>query len=175
MTALNYVRDLSETVVAAAHGHRALAPHGFWYCCVVPLVFRAPPGPAAACARGRRPAREPSAPRASLGASARCPARPCHRPPAPRQAPPTPSTPVTPGLLIGLAPCFEAQVGTATAHRHGSLTPHGFWFCLMIPRIFHTPPAPSKPATPGVRAYGLARIPTAASNRTRVHGLACYR
>ena len=39
-------------------------------------------GRAAVCAGGRRPAREPSAPRASLGASSRSPARPCHRPPA---------------------------------------------------------------------------------------------
>ena len=76
MTDLNYVRDLSETGVAAANVRRDQAPHGFWHCCVVPLAFRAPPGPAAACARGRRPAREPSAPRASLGASARSPARP---------------------------------------------------------------------------------------------------
>ena len=36
---------------------------------VAPLVFRAPEGPAAVCAGGRRPARWPSAPRASLGAS----------------------------------------------------------------------------------------------------------
>ena len=42
---------------------------------VTPLVGRA-----ALCARGRRPAREPSAPRASLGASPRSPARPRHRP-----------------------------------------------------------------------------------------------
>ena len=123
MTALNYVRDLSETVVAAALRYHGRAPHGFWYCCVVPLAFRAPPGPAAACARGRRPAREPSAPRASLGASARCPARPCHHPQAPLQGPPTPSTPVPPGLLIGVARCFEARVGTASTHRHGSRTP----------------------------------------------------
>ena len=40
----------------------------------------------AVCAGGWRPAREPSAPRASLGASTRCPARPC-RPPAPRRDP----------------------------------------------------------------------------------------
>ena len=44
-------------------------------------------GRAAWCARGRRPAREPSALRASLGASTRCPARPCLRPPAPRLGP----------------------------------------------------------------------------------------
>ena len=41
-------------------------------------------GRAALCARGRRPAREPSAPRASLGASSRSPARPRHRPRAPQ-------------------------------------------------------------------------------------------
>ena len=35
-------------------------------------------GRAAWCARGRRPARSPSAPRASLGASPRSPARPSH-------------------------------------------------------------------------------------------------
>ena len=84
MTDLNYVRDLSEIGVAAANVRRDQAPHGFWHCCVVPLAFRAPPGPAAACARGRRPAREPSAPRASLGASSRSPARPRHRPRAPQ-------------------------------------------------------------------------------------------
>ena len=37
-------------------------------------------GRATWCARGRRPARSPSALRASLGASSRSPARPCHRP-----------------------------------------------------------------------------------------------
>ena len=42
---------------------------------------------AARCARGRRPARSPSAPRASLGASARSPARPRHRPRAPQPDP----------------------------------------------------------------------------------------
>ena len=58
---------------------------------------------AALCARGRRPAREPSAPRASLGASTRCPARPRHRPRAPQPgppAPPAPSTPVGPVVLM---------------------------------------------------------------------------
>ena len=50
-------------------------------------------GRAAGCARGRRPAREPSAPRASLGASSRSPARPRHRPPAPRPRRGTPWTP----------------------------------------------------------------------------------
>ena len=68
--------------------------------CVAPRVFRAPEAPAAVCAGVRRPAREPSAPRASLGASARSPARPRRRPPAPRQVPPVPSTPVVPGVLM---------------------------------------------------------------------------
>ena len=85
---------------------------------VMPLVFRAPSGPAAlmgraaVCAGGRRPAREPSAPRASLGASPRSPARPRRRPPAPRQVPPAPSTPAA-LVLLGLA-----RPGPATAHRH---------------------------------------------------------
>ena len=79
---------------------------------VVPLVFRAPSGPATVCAAGRRPAREPSAPRASLGASSRSPARPRHRPPAPRQVPPAPSTPAA-LVLLGLA-----RPGPAAAHRH---------------------------------------------------------
>ena len=47
---------------------------------VAPRVFRAPEAPAAVCASGRRPAREPSVRRASLGASSRSPARPRRRP-----------------------------------------------------------------------------------------------
>ena len=79
---------------------------------VVPLVFRAPEGPAAVCAGGRRPAREPSALRASLGASPRSPARPRRRPPAPRQVPPAPST------LAALA----------------------VWMCCLVPAISHVIP-----------------------------------
>ena len=63
-------------------------------------------GRAAVCAGGRRPAREPSAPRASLGASSRSPARPRHRPPALRPGPPAPSTPAALVVLCALAgPC----------------------------------------------------------------------
>ena len=58
-----------------------------------------PVGRAARCARGRRPARSPSAPRASLGASARSPARP----------PPPPT---------------GTAAGPATAHRHRSRPRH---------------------------------------------------
>ena len=57
-------------------------------------------GRAALCARGRWPARSPSALRASLGASSRSPARPRHRPRPPQPGPPVPpapSTPVVPG------------------------------------------------------------------------------
>ena len=49
---------------------------------------RAPSGRVTVCVRGRRPARSPSAPRASLGASSRSPARPCRRPRTPRPCPP---------------------------------------------------------------------------------------
>ena len=145
MTDLNYVRDLSEIGVAAANVRRDQAPHGFWHCCVVPLAFRAPPGPAAACARGRRPAREPSAPRASLGVvdlEARPgPAaahghrsqalRPRHRPPAlrpgppvppaPRQVPPAPSTPAA-FTLQGVAWRVDSLSGQASSP--STLGPH---------------------------------------------------
>ena len=61
-------------------------------------------GRAAWCARGRRPAREPSAPRASPGASPRSPARPRHRPRAPQPGPLVPSGPSTP---VGPGRCLE--------------------------------------------------------------------
>ena len=66
------------------------------------------------CARGRRPAREPSAPRASLGASSRSPARPRHRPRAPQPGPPVPPAPSTPLgplrlLLRGASPRSPAR------------------------------------------------------------------
>ena len=54
------------------------------WCAVLPASL----GRTALCARGRRPAREPSAPRASLGASSRSPARPRRRPRAPQPGPP---------------------------------------------------------------------------------------
>ena len=117
------------------------APEGpatVWLCCcVAPRVFRAPEGPAAVCAGGRRPAREPSALRASLGASSRSPARPRRRPPAPRQIPPAPSTPVGPGVLrSGLARCLAIRPGPASAQgcrrqaldpRRGLLVSQSFW------------------------------------------------
>ena len=92
---------------------------------VAPLVFWAPCGVlagwAAMCARGRRPAREPSALRASLGVSTRCPARPRHHPRAPRQVPPVPSTPVGPGVLAcGSVRCLVVRPGPATTHGHRS-------------------------------------------------------
>ena len=102
------------------------------------------------CARGRRPAREPSAPRASLGASSRSPARPRRRPRAP-------------------------QPGPATAHGRRSQAlrtlrrpPHQWgwvadvWLCVSsrslarprrrprAPQPGHPdPPAPSAPVVPG--------------------------
>ena len=97
-------------------------------CGLCPPVFRASEGPAAVCAGGRRPAREPPALRASLGASSRSPARPRHRPPAPRQVPAAPSTPVGLGVLTcGSARRLDARLGSA-AHGHRSqahFTPPG--------------------------------------------------
>ena len=57
-------------------------------------------GRAALCARGRRPAREPSAQRAPLGASSRSPARPRRRPRPPQPGPPVPPAPSTQWRLV---------------------------------------------------------------------------
>ena len=103
---------------------------------VAPLVLRAsvarPSGPAAVCAGGRRPARESSAPRASLGASSRSPARPRRRPPAPPQVPPAPFTPVMPGhwRVVGRVvstpgPAFTPQASCSPlAHIAAESTPN---------------------------------------------------
>ena len=51
---------------------------------------------------------------------------PCRHPPAPRPCPPVPpasSTPMEPGVLMGLARRLEARIGTTSAHSHGSRTP----------------------------------------------------
>ena len=95
--------------VVGSHRASCVLPLVFWApdgpaarsagCCVYPRVFRAPEAPAAVCAGGRRPAREPSAPRASLGASSRSPARPRRRPRAPQPGPPDPPAPSTPAAL----------------------------------------------------------------------------
>ena len=104
---------------------------------LAPLVFRAPEGllwgRAAWCARGRRPAREPSALRA-FGSARRLEARPgpaaahghrslappartgtasrlCHRSRAPQPDLPVPSTPVAPGVLMVL--CVGSKPGQA--------------------------------------------------------------
>ena len=150
---------------------------------VAPLVFWAPCGVlagwAALCARGRRPAREPSALRASLGVSTRCPARPRHRPPAPQPGPPVPpapSTPVGPGVLAcGSVRRLEARPGPAAAHRHrgralrslrrpphrrpqlgaSSRSPARPRHRPPAPR--QVPPAPSTPVGPGVLACGSVR------------------
>ena len=67
------------------------------------------------CTRGRRPARSPSALRASLGASARSPARPRHRPRAPQPGPPDTPAPSTPAAL-------------------------SVWMCCLVPAISHVIP-----------------------------------
>ena len=83
-------------------------------------------GRAALCARGRRPARSPSAPRASLGASSRSPARPRHRPRAPQPGPlesqpshtPTPqaSHPTLPALIAESTPNFACNSPETTSN-----------------------------------------------------------
>ena len=73
------------------------------------------------CAGGRRPAREPSALRASLGASSRSPARPRRRPPAPRQVPPAPFTPVVLVVLV----CSARPRRRPPALRQVPLAPFG--------------------------------------------------
>ena len=76
------------------------------------------------CARGRRPARSPSAPRASLGASSRSPARPRHRPRAPWPDPgrwqASPCPPVPPAPSTPAAPCVLAcgRPYPAATYRH---------------------------------------------------------
>ena len=98
-------------------------------------------GRPAVCAGGRRPARSPSAPRASLGASSRSPARPRHRPPAPQPGPPDPPAPSTPAALVSLG---LSRPGPAAAHRHRGQAlralrcpPHRrhLWCCAHRPAI----------------------------------------
>ena len=135
-------------------------------------------------AGGRRPAREPSAPRASLGASPRSPARPRHRPPAPRQVPPAPTgtaagpsgalrTSGARSLMCGSACRLEARPGPAAAHRHCG-------------RSLWRPSAPSalaslalrRVARCGVSKPGQAPLPPSnfACNSSDVfHGLKCDR
>ena len=61
-----------------------------------------------------------------LGASSRSPARPRHRPPALRQVPPAPSTPVGPGVLTcGWVRRLEAQLWLSTSNfARNSSMPH---------------------------------------------------
>ena len=96
---------------------------------VAPLVFRAPEGPAAVCAGGRRPAREPSALRVvACGAAgvlgAVGPGRPRDRHTRAslgvvdleaRPCPPGPPAPSTPAALVSLG---LARPGPAATHRH---------------------------------------------------------
>ena len=126
-------------------------------------------GRAALCARGRRPAREPSAPRASLGASSRSPARPRHRPRAPQPGPSCALRSLRRPPHRRRLRCWvvmrrlEAQPGPATALGHRS-------------QALLRPPDPPAPSTPVVRlecvvklvACGSAGVPgTVGSGRPR--------
>ena len=121
-------------------------------------------GRAAGCARGRRPAREPSAPRASLGASPRSPARPRHRPRAPQpgpaaahrnrgQAPPAPR----PGPA-GLAAASNRSVCLCAA-RPGPAVAHG---CRSQAQVLWL-------------AYGSARQAARSSETAIAFACACMR
>ena len=84
---------------------------------VAPRVFRAPEAPAAVCAGVRRPARESSAPRASLGASSRSPGQ---APPPPTDTEAAPSGALHTGgavsLECGWVRRLEARPGVAIVH-----------------------------------------------------------
>ena len=114
----------------------------------VPGAASALLGRAAWCARGRRPAREPSAPRAALGASSRSPARPRHRPRAPQPGPPGPPAPSTLAALVSLGlvrPGPAAAHGTAVwpSGPSGALHTGGACVAWTSPaRPHHHPPAP---------------------------------
>ena len=96
-----------------------------WLLLVAPRVFRAPRGLSRGpgCLMPPWAAARPRAVRAAslrLGASPRSPARPCRRPPAPRQIPPAPFTPaalcrwsVAGALMYGSVRRLEARPGPA--------------------------------------------------------------
>ena len=109
---------------------------------VAPLAFRVPRVLCwAGLRRGRRPAREPSAPRAWLGASTRCPARPRRRPRAPQPGLRS-SGALHAGGACAVVSHLEARLGSA-AHGHRSQA------CV--------PPAPF---TPAVRLVLLCVAPS---------------
>ena len=78
------------------------------------------------------PARSPSAPRASLGASSRSPARPRHRPRAPQPGPPVPPAPSTPlGPLRLLLRGASARCPARPRHRPPAPRPGpAFWLVI---------------------------------------------
>ena len=116
-------------------------------------------GRAAWCARGRRPAREPSALRASLGASSRSPARPRRRPRAPQPGPPAPSTLAVLVSLCVVELPLEARPGPAAAHGCRSLAlrtlrrpPHRRRLCRCVWWSFPSKPGQALPPPMGAAA-----------------------
>ena len=112
---------------------------------VAPLVFRAPSGPAAVCAGGRRPAREIATrePSARSGRS-RGPPWPCRHPPAPRPGYPAPSTPAA----AGVSKPGQAQpppTGTAAwpSGPSGALHTGGTWCTDGVARRLEDRPGPA--------------------------------
>ena len=96
--------------------------------CVVSKPGQAPPPPTGTAA-GPSGALHTSGARCAdvwLGTSARSLARPCRRPPAPRQLPPVPSTPVGPGALVcGWVRRLKAQLWLSISNfARNSSMPH---------------------------------------------------
>ena len=113
------VRAVPVVVLIGAAGVRGACRAGLW-------------GRAAVCAGGRRPARELSAPRASLGASPRSPARPRRRPRAPQPGALAPSGVLHTGnawsadVRLGVSPRSPARPRRRpTALRPCPLAPSG--------------------------------------------------
>ena len=153
---------------------------------VAPLVFRAPEGPAAVCAGGRRPAREIATREpADRSGRSRGPPWPCHRPPAPRPGPAFCSSPVPSGpsgaLHTSGAWCAGVWLGASARcparPRHRPRAPQpGPAFC--------SSPVPSGPSgalhTGGARSLlsGSARVVTNVVNPSCLlcgFSCACYK
>ena len=128
-------------------------------------------GRAAWCARGRRPARSPSAPRAALGASSRSPARPCRRP---RVLQPGPATAhggwLQPGLTTAHGRRQALRCLQCPSHRRclwfwcvrAPTPPMGAAACSLLSLAPPTPAAPVLqvcPARPHRRVYAPIRVP----------------
>ena len=115
---------------------------------------------------GGPPTRSPHASCARSGRS-RGPPWPCRHPPALRQMPPAPSTPVGPGVLTcGLVRWVEAWTGPDTARGHCSRSlrrPPHLWGRVTVRQLYASSRSPARPrsryARCGQALRSLRRIP----------------